>query len=344
MHCRCRHAEHDVQWRHVFGARHRDRRQRCVSKAAGQARRRTMSRGWQITRRTALRGLGTAVALPFFDSMWLCAASAAEKAQLAAPLRMAFFYVPNGMHMPDWRPAGEGENFELSSTLEPLAGVKDDLCVLSGLTQKKADANGDGGGDHARALTSFLTGVQARKTHGADIRAGVSVDQVAAGELGRMTRFASLELGCDAGAQSGNCDSGYSCAYSSNISWKSETTPMAKEVNPRFVFERLFTNGRPGESTEARAKRERYKKSVLDFVLDDAQSLRGRLGITDQRKLDEYLTAVREIETRIARSDDGRTRELAAGIPAPAGIPKDYGEHIRLMEDLLVLAFQGDVT
>jgi hypothetical protein len=306
-----------------------------------------MSRGWEITRRTALRGLGTALALPLFDSMLPSLANAGQgagPASLSAPLRMAFVYVPNGKHMAEWTPASEGENFELPTTLEPLAPFKSDLCVLTGLTQKKAFANGDGPGDHARALASFLTGMQARKTSGADIRVGVSVDQVAANEVGRYTRFASLELGCDAGAQSGNCDSGYSCAYSSNISWKSESTPMAKEINPKLAFERLFTNGRPGESAEARAKRERYNKSVLDFVRDDAQSLRARLGITDQRKLDEYLTAVRELEARILRADKDGASESAAGFTPPAGIPKDYGEHIRLMEDLLVLAFQGDVT
>jgi hypothetical protein len=299
-----------------------------------------------MTRRTALRGLGTAIALPLFDSMLpsLLAAAPGGAGAPSVPLRLAFVYVPNGKSMADWTPASEGENFELPPTLQPLASVKNDLCVLTGLTQKKANANGDGPGDHARALATFLTGMQARKTSGADIRVGVSVDQVAANEVGRYTRFASLELGCDAGAQSGNCDSGYSCAYSSNISWKSESTPMAKEINPKIVFERLFTNGRPGESAESRAKRERYNKSVLDFVRDDAQSLRHRLGITDQRKLDEYLTAVRELETRIARADKGDAADAAAGFTPPAGIPKDYAEHIRIMEDLMVLAFQGDVT
>jgi hypothetical protein len=296
-----------------------------------------------MTRRTALRGLGTAIALPFLDAMLPTLSAAPTAATPALPLRMAFVYVPNGMNMEAWTPAVEGTGFALPETLEPLTGVRDELCVLTGLTQKTAFANGDGPGDHARALASFLTGRQARKTAGADIRAGLSVDQAAATELGRFTRFPSLELGCDAGAQSGNCDSGYSCAYSSNISWKAESTPMAKEVNPRHAFERLFANGRPGESAEARAKRERYSKSVLDFVLDDAQSLRTKLGIADQRKLDEYLNAVRELETRIARAEKPDA-EKTAGITPPTGIPKDYAEHIRLMEDLMVLAFQGDVT
>jgi hypothetical protein len=304
-----------------------------------------MSLVGNISRRTALRGLGTAIALPLFDGMLgPPATAAADSVAQAGPLRMVFVYVPNGIHMQDWTPKTEGEGFELPSTLEPLAPFKNDLCVLSGLTQQKAEANGDGAGDHARALASYLTGRQARKTAGADIRIGVSVDQVAATEIGRHTRFPSLELGCEAGQNSGNCDSGYSCAYSSNISWKNESTPMAKEINPRVVFERLFTNGRPGESAEARAKRQRYNKSILDFVRDDAQLLRGKLGVADQRKFDEYLNAVRELEARIARADAATDSETVAGFPRPAGVPDDYAAHIRLMEDLLVLAFQGDVT
>ena len=300
----------------------------------------------RISRRTVLRGLGTAMALPWLDVMapLRSATALGAEAVASAPLRMAFLYVPNGVHMQAWTPKEQGADFNLPSTLEPLAPYKNDLCVLTGLTQQKAFANGDGGGDHARALASFLTGRQARKTAGADIRIGVSVDQLAATEIGRHTRFASLELGCEAGQQSGNCDSGYSCAYSSNISWKNESTPMAKEVNPRSVFERLFTNGKPGESAEARAKRQRYNKSILDFVRDDAQSLRDKLGTGDQRKFDEYLNAVRELEVRIARADAAITSDAVAGFARPAGVPGDYGAHIRLMEDLMVLAFQGDVT
>lgn len=303
-----------------------------------------MSGNWQISRRTALKGLGTALALPWLDAMRPAMAFAAEQ---VAPLRLGFLYVPNGVHLQDWKPTAEGADYQLPWILEPLQNVRNDFSVMSGLTHRKAEANGDGGGDHARALTTFLTGTQARKTHGADIRAGVSVDQLAARGVGRMTRFASLEIGCDAGAQSGNCDSGYSCAYSSNIAWQNDTMPLAKENNPKLVFERLFTNGRPGESTEARIKRERYNKSVLDFVLDDAARLRQRLGITDQRKLDEYLTAVRELETRIAKAAAAPDTGLSAspaGMAPPAGVPKDYGEHIRLMGDLIALAFRTDTT
>jgi hypothetical protein len=297
-----------------------------------------------ISRRTVLKGLGTALALPWLEAMAPAVAVAGGGAgQTTLPRRMAFLYVPNGIHMPDWTPAAEGAGFQLPATLEPLQPFRDDLLVFSGLTADKARPNGDGPGDHARALAAFLTGRQARKTQGADIRAGISVDQVAALQVGKETRFPSLELGCEAGRQAGNCDSGYSCAYSSNLSWRSESTPMGKEVNPRLVFERLFADDRKGEVGASRAKRERYKLSILDLVLEDAQQLRNRLGATDQRKMDEYLTAVRELEVRLVRNDSS-TGGGAVGLARPAGVPTDYQEHLRLMADLLALAFQGDLT
>jgi hypothetical protein len=298
-----------------------------------------MSANWHISRRTVLRGLGTAVALPLLDAMEPALALAADEGKLA-PVRMAFVYVPNGKHMPDWTPKAEGPDFELPYILEPLAGVREKLLLISGLAQDKGRANGDGAGDHARALASFLTGRQPRKTHGADIKAGVSVDQVAATKIGQRTRFPSLELGCDRGAQAGNCDSGYSCSYSTNISWRSDTTPQAKEIDPRLAFERLFNIGSAGEQ---RSRRERFKRSVLDYVLEDARDLHARLGAKDQQKLDEYLTSVRELEQRIAAA--GReTEQPLPDYPAPTGIPKDYAAHIRLMYDLVALAFQGDLT
>ncbi len=286
-----------------------------------------------------LRGLGTAMALPWLEAMTPALARAAE-GKPASPCRMAFVYVPNGKHMPDWTPEATGSEFQLPFILEPLAAHKDRLLVISGLAQDHGRANGDGPGDHARALSSFLTGQQPRKTHGADIKVGVSVDQVAARKIGSQTRFASLELGCDRGAQAGNCDSGYSCSYSTNISWRSDTTPQAKEIDPKLVFERLFEGGASGEN---RSKRERYQKSVLDFVLEDAHDLRAKLGVKDQRKLDEYLTSVRELELRIGRAG-ASPDQPAPTYPRPAGIPSDYTEHIRLMFDLLALAFQGDLT
>ena len=210
---------------------------------------------------------------------------------------MAFFYVPNGVHLPDWIPHETGPQFTLARHAPAAGAFKDDLLVLTGLAQHNAEAMGDGPGDHARSLASFLTGTHALKTDGAGIRVGVSVDQVAAQKVGRQTRLPSLELGIERGAQSGNCDSGYSCAYSSNISWRSANMPMAKEINPRLVFDRLFPATTASQSSPAeRRKRELYKKSILDLVLDDAQQLRSRLGSNDRRKIDEYLTAVREVE------------------------------------------------
>jgi hypothetical protein len=301
-----------------------------------------MSKARRLSRRTVLRGLGTAIALPWLEAMAPEAGAAASVGR-PAPLRMAFLYVPNGVHMADWTPSKTGSDFQLPHILEPLAPVKDDLLVLTGLAQRNAEALGDGGGDHARSLATFLTGCHPKKTDGANIRAGISVDQVAALKVGQQTRFASLELGCDRGAQSGNCDSGYSCAYSSNISWRSETTPMAKEVNPRLVFDRLFASQVAGENAAARAKRALYKRSILDFVAEDAGTLKSRLGVSDRRKVEEYLTGVRELEVRMARAEESPAGNLR-DTPKPQGVPKDYEEHIRLMYDLMVLAFQGDVT
>lgn len=293
-----------------------------------------------VTRRTALRGLGVSVGLPWLESLG-GTAGAAEAA--APPRRMAFIFVPNGVHVPDWTPSTDGFGFELPYILEPLRSVQNDLLVLSGLTHDKGRANGDGPGDHARSASVFLTGAQPRKTAGANIRSGISVDQVGANHIGRQTRFASLELGCERGRGAGNCDSGYSCAYSSNISWASETTPVGKETNPRSVFERLFAGGSRAEADEARARRDLLRKSILDYVSEDARRLQRRLGQADQRKLDEYLTGVREIEQRLERADAAPV-EATVDYPVPAGIPGDYGEHMKLMCDMMVLAFQTDST
>lgn len=290
----------------------------------------------RMRRRTFLKGLGTAVALPWFESLARAAAPAGK------PLRMAFVYVPNGVNMPDWTPAAEGPLGELPPILKPLENVKSDLQILSGLAHRKSDPNGDGGGDHARASATFLTGAQARKTAAVDIRVGVSVDQVAARNLANETRFASLELGCDKGQQAGSCDSGYNCAYQFNLAWKTPTTPLPPEVDPRLVFERLFAGGRAGETEESRARRLANQKSILDFVSGDAKRLRGQLGSTDQRKLDEYLESVREIERRIGRSE--KFARPTTTYQKPASIPHDYREHIRLMFDLMALAFQTDST
>lgn len=296
-----------------------------------------------LSRRTVLKGLGTALALPMFDCMLPVRARAESEALAVLPRRLAFLYVPNGVHIPDWKPKATGADFDLPPILAPLAEHKSYLTVFSGLAQDKGRPNGDGPGDHARALSSFLTGCQAFKTNGANIRLGISADQVAAQLVGHRTRFPSLELGVDRGAQSGNCDSGYSCAYSSNVSWRSATQPNPKEIDPRLVFERLFGAGTSVESDQARATRAKYEKSVLDFVRDDASRLKKKLGATDQRKLDEYLTAVREVEGRITHAEKSARRELPS-YERPDGIPQDHAEHLRLMSDLLVLAFQADLT
>jgi hypothetical protein len=293
-----------------------------------------------LSRRTVLRGLGAAIALPWLEAMMprsLLAASAP-----AAPRRMAFLYVPNGIDMANWKPTAEGALTSLPASLKPLTPYRNELLVLSGLTLDKARPNGDGPGDHARAMASFLTGRQARKTHGADIRVGISVDQLAALKNGKATRFASLEIGCEGGKNSGNCDSGYSCAYSANLAWRTESSPVAKETNPRSVFERLFAV--PGKGDSKGARRQRYKQSILDFVGEDARALRNRLGGPDQRKLDEYLTGIREIEQRLDRADSAVAVSAPSGTSRPTGIPKDYREHLRLMADMLALAFQADLT
>jgi len=298
--------------------------------------------GMNLSRRTVLRGLGTTMALPVLEAMLPATAFAATKKPSGKlPLRMAFVYSPNGMHMPDWTPNSEGADFKVPWILEPLADLREQWSVLSGLAHRKANANGDGGGDHARAMTTFLTGVQARKTSGADIQAGASADQIAAKAIGRRTRLPSLEIGADAGAQSGSCDSGYSCAYSSTISWRSETQPVPKETDPRLIFERLFENGRPDESEAARARRAFVSRSVLDFVLEDANRLNRALGVADQRKLEEYLSSVRELELRIERTSK-KTSNL--GISKPEEMPEVYEDHLRLLADLMVVAFQTDQT
>ncbi len=307
-----------------------------------------------ISRRTFLRGLGTAMALPLLDSMIplraLAATSpgtaAAAKAAASAvgktvPNRMVFMFVPNGMHMPAWTPATEGA-FQLPPILEPLQGVRDSISVLTNLAQHNAFGLGDGAGDHARSGAVWLTGVHPRKTAGADIQAGISVDQLAAQHIGDRTRFASLELGIERGAQAGNCDSGYSCAYSSSIAWQGASTPVAKEINPRLVFDRLFGNGDMDEAAASRFRRESERKSILDFVQEDANDLKNKLGAHDNAKLDEYLTGVREIEQRLNRADGDTPRVDPS--KRPSGVPSDPGEHIRLMGDMMILAMQTDTT
>ena len=300
-----------------------------------------MNTSKQLSRRTFLRGLGVTIALPWLEVMGPVTSWAATPtgATQTAPNRMAFLYVPNGKIMEDWTPKQVGAGYELTEILKPLETVKDKTLVLSGLTADKARANGDGGGDHARAMAAFLTGAQPRKTDGADIHAGVSVDQAAASRIGTQTRLPSLELGIDPGYRSGNCDSGYSCVYSATLSWRSATQPLPKEVNPKLAFERLFST----MPDDQRVQRDQQRKSILDFVTQDSKDLIRQVSGNDVRKLDEYFSAIRDIELRIDAAEKFPPIE-SPDYTAPEEIPKDFQEHVRLMTDLIVLAFQTDVT
>jgi hypothetical protein len=295
----------------------------------------------EIPRRTFLRGLGTMVALPLLESVAPVRAIAAMNKP--APVRLGFVFVPNGVSMPQWTPAAEGALGELPYLLQPFESVRKEISIFTGLSQHNAEAILDGPGDHARSAAAWLTGVHPKKTSGADIKNGISADQLAAQQIGGATRFASLELGCERGGMAGDCDSGYSCAYSSGISWRAEATPVAKETNPRAVFERLFGSDDLGETTEARAKRLLYKQSILDMIFEDATALKAKLGLHDRQKLDEYLTAVREIETRLARFEKVRQAAASAGISEPKA-PQNFAEHIRLIGDMMIVAFQTDQT
>ncbi len=300
--------------------------------------------GKSLNRRTFLRGAaGAAIGLPFLDAM-RPAFGAAARSSGAAPIRMAFTYVPNGIIMNNWTPATDGAGFELTPILEPIAAYKNKSLLMTGLSQVNGRALGDGPGDHARAASTFLTGVHPRKTAGADIKVGISADQVAAQAIGAKTRFSSLELGIEHGRIVGNCDSGYSCAYSNSISWRTESLPNPPEVNPRLVFERLFGNADFSEPADVRARRERQRKSILDYVREDAASLQGNLGSSDRRKLDEYLTSVREIEKRIQMAEKSATQTVQPDFEKPNGIPVEFTDHVRLMFDLMVVAFQTDAT
>ena len=295
-----------------------------------------------LPRRTFLKGMGTVIALPMLDAM-VPALPAGGEVKAAAPVRLAFVYVPNGIVMNDWTPVKTGKDFEFTRILKPLEAYREDLLVISGLDDHNGNALGDGPGDHARAGAAILTGVHCKKTAGADIQNGISADQVAATAIGSKTRFASLELGCEDSRTVGNCDSGYSCAYTNSISWRGTTTPMPPEINPRLVFERLFGTSDFSLDAATRARRAEYRRSILDLVREDTQKLSTTLGQADRRKIDEYLTAVREIEKRIQNVETGKP-EARPNIDKPAGIPITFQEYAQLMADLQVVAFQADLT
>jgi len=297
-----------------------------------------------LPRRTFLKGMGAVIALPALDAMTPAFAAGVGTARAAtAPLRMAFMYVPNGVTMADWTPAAEGAGFEFSRILKPLEPFRKDTLVLSGLAHRNGAALGDGPGDHARAGASYLTGVHPRKTAGADIQNGISVDQIAARHLAGQTRFSSIELGCDDSRTVGNCDSGYSCAYTNSLAWRGPTTPMPPETNPRLVFERLFGDIDTSLSPETRARRLVHRRSILDLVTARTSELMADLGPSDRRKLDEYLSSIREIEMRIQKSERDLTG-LTPGIDKPTGVPVEYADYVNLMFDLQLVAFQTDST
>ena len=299
-----------------------------------------------LDRRTALRGMGTAIALPWLEVMTPHSLTAtAATGIVSPPRRAAFFFIPNGVDPAQWLPTEPGANYEMPELLKPLEKHRDRFSIITGLAHHNAKGLGDGPGDHARSAACFLTGAHPVKTAGDDIQVGTSIDQIIAHHLRHETRFPSLELGCEPARQSGSCDSGYSCAYSGNISWRTPRCPTSKEINPRHVFERLFGGGRRQESTAAHATRMATRRSVLDFVRGDARRLSQELGVNDQRRLDEYLDGVRDLERRIEFVESSeRDPAHQLGMEIPAGIPNEYTEHVRLMGDLMVLAFRLDLT
>ena len=290
--------------------------------------------GKHLSRRTLLRGAGVAVSLPFLDAMLPAFAGPVK-----TPRRLAVVYVPNGIIMNQWTPAESGKDFTFTRILKPLEPFREDVTVISGL--ENLAANKAQGGGHAKASGSFLSSTPPKYTAGADVHAGTTFDQVAAKTWASETRVPSLQLGCEDSRMVGNCDTGSSCAYTNSLSWKDPDSPLAVDVNPRSVFERLFGNVDPSLSPETRAHRALYRRSMLDLTRDSAKKLELDLGPADRRKLDEYLTSVHEVEQRmIAVEKDTRP----PSIDKPAGIPFEFPEYVKLMFDLQAIAFQSDLT
>ena len=295
-----------------------------------------MITGKSISRRAMLRGAGAAIALPCLDSM-----VPAFAATPARPVRMAFFYVPNGMIMDSWNPSYEGKLQELPRTLKALEPYKDDILQLGNLTHNTARALLDGAGDHGRCSGSYLTGIQVKKSL-VEIKNGISFDQIVANEIGKQTRFPSMELGMEDARQAGDCDSGYACAYTNNLAWRSETQPLPPMLDPRAVFERMFGAGLP-MTPEERARQSKYRRSILDFVTEDTKKLEVSLGPTDRRKLDEYLSSIREVERQIQRAEKDNA-QIDPHMEKPYGVPADFAEHFRMMSNMMAIAFQADQT
>ena len=288
-----------------------------------------------LSRRTVLKGLGAAIALPFLEAMLPRHKSAEVWAGENVPLRAAFLSMPNGFWMDSFTPKTAGKDFELPATLKVLSAVKDDITVVSGLALDNARAKGDGGGDHARSAAAFLTGTHPFKTSGRNIKLNVSIDQVIAKNAGQSTRLPSLEIGCDSGQRAGDCDSGYSCAYVTNISWANEAQPLPKLVDPALVFDRLFTSSMGDLKSRG---------SILDYTAGELNQLNTQVSSADRRKLDEFTTSIREVERRIQQEQNMPPPKPPANFPRPDGIPDDFETHARLMADLMVLAFRMDIT
>lgn len=295
---------------------------------------------WELSRRAFLGGAGVAIGLPVLDAMVPGILRGSAHGQDAPPVRrMLGYYVPNGFHMAAWTPPEVGAGFSLPTILSPLADVQSDILVLTGL--QNDPARPDGPGDHASGTGAFMTAMHPFKTEGANIENGISVDQVAAGVLGQYTQRPSLQLGIAGGDNVGDCDSGYSCSYARNISWAGPQTPLAKMTQPREVFDLVFAGVDPGESQREREKRIRYRTSVLDVAIGDVTRLQPKLGVTDRRKLDEYLTGIRALELQIQDSEGGAVCEPGTRPGDPNG---DVRTHIQMMTDLMVLTMKCDIT
>lgn len=288
-----------------------------------------------LPRRTVLRGLGASLALPLLDSM-IPALNSASALEAQTARRLGVVYVPNGMAMKAWTPAIEGANFEITRILQPLAPYKDRMLVLSGLNGATSNA-----GVHASASTRFLTGVIPARTEN-DLQAEVSIDQLAARDLGQQTQLGSLELALDQNDVFGSCDIGFSCMYTSTIAWRDARTPLPMETNPRVVFERLFGDSGTTDPT-VRSERMRKDRSLLDAVSDRVSELNRKVGASDRTKLDQYLDAIRDVERRIQMAEAQGGRELPE-VSQPSGIPATYEQHAKLMFDMQVLAYQTDLT
>jgi hypothetical protein len=294
-----------------------------------------------LPRRTFLRGMGVTIALPLLDAM-VPAFSVLAKTPLRPVKRLGFIYTPNGATMSAWTPGGEGPALtELSPTLSALAPFRDQVIVPTGLSQKMAESMGDGNGEHSRGQTVWLSGVHPKRTEGSDVESGITVDQIAAQALGKDTPLLSIEMALEQNYLVGNCDNGYSCVYWNTISWRTPTTPLPMEVNPRVVFERMFGDG---GTPQQRLEQIREDRSILDSVKEAITGLQGRLGTGDRTRVAEYLDSMREIERRIQVAEKQSGESLIALPDRPVGAPESYDEHAKLMFDLAVVAFQADIT